>query len=161
MIHQSIHHDALQSPWNSAELVDRVPPKDRQTNWKDEWLAGTIPKTLVHFTPQGMGTAPTNSRVCTQLLETQYPQNDPPWTRHGYDTLHQSLWAFHNIIQFSCSQPTNQIAVFSRLNWFILWNARSECRSDTRPSPHCPGVTLDSPRDTGGALETPRSPPKG
>ncbi len=31
-----------------------------------------------------------------------------------------SLWAFHNIIQFSCSRPTNQIAVFSRLNWIIL-----------------------------------------
>jgi hypothetical protein len=28
--------------------------------------------------------------------------------------------AFHNIIQLSCSRPTNQIAVFSRLNWFIL-----------------------------------------
>ncbi len=31
-----------------------------------------------------------------------------------------TLWAFYNIIQFSCSQLTNQIAVFSRLNWFIL-----------------------------------------
>src|SRR5713226_9566268 len=32
----------------------------------------------------------------------------------------QSLQAFYNVIQFSCSQPTNQIAVFRRLNWFIV-----------------------------------------
>ncbi len=27
-----------------------------------------------------------------------------------------SLWAFYNVTQFSCSRPTNRIAVFSRLN---------------------------------------------
>lgn len=28
-------------------------------------------------------------------------------------------WAFYNVNQCSCSRPTNEIAVLSRLNWFI------------------------------------------
>jgi hypothetical protein len=37
------------------------------------------------------------------------------------DRVHPlTLWAFYNVTQFSCSRPTNQIAVFSRLNWFTL-----------------------------------------
>jgi hypothetical protein len=36
-----------------------------------------------------------------------------------------SLWAFSNIIQFSCKNLANQISQNSRLNWIILENARS------------------------------------
>jgi hypothetical protein len=38
-----------------------------------------------------------------------------------------SLWAFSNIIQFSCKNLANQISQNSRLNWIILENARSVC----------------------------------
>ncbi len=48
-----------------------------------------------------------------------------------------TLQAFHNIIQFSCSQPTNQIAVFSWLNWIILWNAHNDNRKCHRGQIWC------------------------
>ena len=47
------------------------------------------------------------------------------WTKMNWGAPWQrrviiSLLAFYNVIQFSCSRPTNQITVFSRLNWFYI-----------------------------------------
>jgi hypothetical protein len=69
---------------------------------------------------------PSSPQICCCICDQE--TGTPKWISRRSAKLH-TLWAFSNIIQFSCKNLANQISQNSRLNWIILENARSDTNS--------------------------------
>jgi hypothetical protein len=87
-------------------------------------------KTILHYVPHKL-------QYLWKVLDG-YSAHDWNAFRLSLEGLYQatstqakySLWAFSNIIQFSCKNLANQISQNSRLNWIILENARSVFKAE-------------------------------